>query len=314
MTTRLPTRSRRTWIGWAAAVGTLPYLVLKLLWLGGSSVGMVSPSAVEGPVMAAGNAITVVADVLLVVVVVALTHPWGYRLPAWMLLLTGWAGTGLLIPIALTILPATAVTAVAGGSIGDGSMAGWVGPLVYGSFAWQGGMLAVAFVLHARSRWLESVRVPGLLSLARPLAVGGAVVTVGSAVVHVSVGVTTPLPHLPLAALGLVGAAGVLAVTGGRPSRAAIVAGWVGSSAMCCSGLYATLLAVGVPGYPAAPGSAGIAQLGGSVGGLLLAVAGLVALAPRGSGLITPGGSRGIEVQPDRAGALRDGSAANTPR
>lgn len=287
-TTRTTTRSRRTWLGWAAAVGTLPYLVLKLLWLGGSSVGMVKPSAVEGSAVAAGNAITVVADVLLVVVVVALTHPRGGRLPAWTLLLTGWAGTGLLVPIALTILPTTVVTAVAGGSIGDGSMAGWVGPLVYGSFAWQGGVLAVAFALHARSRWLEAVSVSGPLDLARPLAAGGAVVAVGSAVVHLLVGVTTPLPHLPLAALGLVGAAGVLALTSGRPSRSAIVAGWVGSSAICCSGLYATLLAVGVSGYPASPGAAGIAQLGGSVGGLLLAVAGLAALTPRDGGLMTP--------------------------
>ncbi|MBO4237926.1 hypothetical protein [Pseudonocardia alni] len=281
MTTRTTTGSRRIWIGWAAAVGTLPYLVLKLIWLGGGSVGMVSPSAVEGATMVAGNAITVIADVLLVVVVVALTRPWGRRLPAWMLLLTGWAGTGLLVPIALTILPTVVITAVVGGSIGDGSMADWVGPLVYGSFAWQGGMLAIAFFLHARSRWLGAVRVPGLLAQARPLAVGGAVVTIGSAVVHSIAGVTTPLPHLPLAALGLVGTVGVLALAGGRPSRSAIVAGWVGSSAVCCSGLYATLLAVGVPGYPADPGVAGIAQLGGSVGGLLLAVAGLAALAPR---------------------------------
>ena len=147
MTTRTTTGSRRIWIGWAAAVGTLPYLVLKLIWLGGGSVGMVSPSAVEGATMVAGNAITVIADVLLVVVVVALTRPWGRRLPAWMLLLTGWAGTGLLVPIALTILPTVVITAVVGGSIGDGSMADWVGPLVYGSFAWQGGMLAIAFFL-----------------------------------------------------------------------------------------------------------------------------------------------------------------------
>jgi hypothetical protein len=275
---RVPVLQRA--LGWAATVGTIPYLTLKLAWLAGSDVGTARASAISDGVMVVGNAVTVGADVVLIGVAMALSHAWGSRLPAWTLLVPGWVATGFLIPIAVSIVPAVAAFAATGTVPGDGSLEPWVGPLVYGGFAWQGVFLAAAFAWNARTRWRPVIArtaaqpVAGV-SMTVALAVSAAVIAAG---LHVAAGLSVPLPHLPLAVFALVGAVGLVVLWSSRTERVrwfATIAVWCGSAAPACTGLYTTLLAVAVTGYAIPVGAAVFAQVTGLVAGTLVGTVGL---------------------------------------
>jgi len=123
-------------VGWAAVAGTLPYLTIKALWLARVDAGLPDPAMLTDSTMIAMNGITAAMDALVIALAMALTHRWGYRLPAWLLLLPVWVGTGFLVPIAVVNLPATVFLLGPGSTVADGSLAPWVGPLVYGGFAW----------------------------------------------------------------------------------------------------------------------------------------------------------------------------------
>jgi hypothetical protein len=142
--TATSTRAERA-VGWAAAAGTLPYLTLKAIWLSGNPVGVVDPAVMAGPAMGVLNGVTVLLALLVIALAFALTHPFGRRLPAWSLLLPMWVGTGLLLPVAISILPATLLLAAEGAGSPD-FLEAWVRPLVYGGFAWQAIFLLGAFV------------------------------------------------------------------------------------------------------------------------------------------------------------------------
>lgn len=292
-----PTRPRSPVAGrlvaGAAIGGTLPYLGLKVLWLTGHPVGTTDPSLLESTSMRAFNGVTAAMEACVIVLAIALTTGWGRRLPAVAVLLPGWVATGFLLPIAVSVLPATLV----GGSAGPGSgLAEWVRPMVYGGFAWQGTFLLAAFALYARARWSAAVRDAGPApEQTRPLmraAVGGgtvmAALSAGLQVLHgVSSGgdATGVVVALADAAFAVAGAAGVLALVRGTRVTAAVVAGWSGSAALFSWGLWTAvttlgaseLAAVGRPAY-------GLAQLTGLLGGFALAVAGLLALSGRSAG------------------------------
>ncbi len=151
----------RMMVGYAAILGTLPYLALKAAWLSGSTIGVLDRSMLDGTSMFVLNAVTAGMDLVAIVVALAFTHSWGLRVPAWLVLVPIWVGTGLLAPIALA-MPIAGVGAVvaAGGEDAAATtttafLEPWVQPMVYSGFAWQGVMLIVAFVLYARTRWTE---------------------------------------------------------------------------------------------------------------------------------------------------------------
>jgi hypothetical protein len=146
-------------VGYAAILGTLPYLALKAAWLSGGRIGVLDRSMFEGTSMYVLNTVTAGMDLVAIVVALAFTHSWGLRVPAWLVLVPIWVGTGLLAPIALA-MPIVGIGAV----VADGEDAAttttaflepWVQPMVYAGFAWQGVLLIVAFVLYARTRWTE---------------------------------------------------------------------------------------------------------------------------------------------------------------
>lgn len=147
-------------VGYAAVLGTLPYLALKGAWLSGSGIGVLDRSRFEGTSMYVLNTVTAGMDLVAIVVALAFTHSWGLRVPAWLVLVPIWVGTGLLAPIALATPIAGIGSVVAAG--GDDAatttsafLEPWVQPMVYAGFAWQGVTLIVAFVLYARTRWTE---------------------------------------------------------------------------------------------------------------------------------------------------------------
>jgi hypothetical protein len=94
-----PPRSRLL-LALGAAVGTVPYLGLKVAWIAGSGVGLPDPGPMHTPPMIAANAVTAALDVCVVLLALALTMGWGRRLPALVVLLPAWVGTGLLVPVA----------------------------------------------------------------------------------------------------------------------------------------------------------------------------------------------------------------------
>lgn len=296
--TPTPTGDRRTRtraLGWAAAAATLPYLTLKVLWLAGNPVGTTDPAFLTDPAITVLNAVTLVMDLVVVAVALGLTHRWGERAPAWLVLLPVWAGTGFLVPMALAALPATLLGITAGGgSDPGGPLEPWVQPLVYGGFAAQGVLLVAAFVGYARRRWSATVMVPAAASrslapLLRVVAGGGVVMTALSAALHaVAAGtaddVTASGVQTVSALLAVAGAAGVVALVRGRTAhrRLAVTAAWTGSGAMFSWGLWAAVTTMSAG--PLANGDAlvGMARLTGLLGGFALAVAALLALVGTG--------------------------------
>jgi hypothetical protein len=274
-------------LGWLAAVGTLPYLTIKFLWLSGSTVGAREPAFLSDPTTVVANAVTFALDLVVIGLALALTHRWGDRLPAWLVLLPMWVGTGFLVPMAVAVMPATAVKMVTE-EPGASAFEPWLPPVVYGGFAWQGVFLVAAFVAHAVRRWPDVFHTaappsPALVPLLRVIAAGGGVMAGFSAVLHLVVGlgagsaVTLGLATFD-AALAVAGAAGVVALVRARPAArwAAVAAAWTGSAAMFSWGLY--LIVVRIVVGPVADAAAGTAQLTGLLGGFALAVAGMLAL------------------------------------
>lgn len=146
-----PTRRHgraRLLVGYLSIAAILPYFLLKLAWVAGSTVGIATTSPIDADVLRGGNAVTMALEVVAAFIILAFTHSWGLRAPAWLVLAPAWVGTGLLAPFIFT------GPVVAGsGSAGDGSLAPWVGPLVYLGFGAQAVGIVVSFVLYVRARW-----------------------------------------------------------------------------------------------------------------------------------------------------------------
>ncbi|WP_354639314.1 hypothetical protein [Kitasatospora camelliae] len=149
-------RTLRPGLAALAVAATLPYLTLKLLWLCGSTVGMVDPATAEDPALWLLNLVTFGMDGVAALLALAFARPWGQRLPAGLVVLPMWVATGLLGPLLLALALTAAATLLLGGEAApaaDGFLRPWVYLLVYGGFAVQGAALAGAFGLYARGRW-----------------------------------------------------------------------------------------------------------------------------------------------------------------
>lgn len=281
-------------LGWLAAAGTLPYLTLKLQWLTGSTTGVTDPALLADPTIEVANAVTFGMDLVVIGLALALTHRWGDQLPAWLVLLPMWVGTGFLVPMAVSIMPAV-VFQVLTGETGGSPFEPWLQPLVYGGFAWQGVFLCAAFVAYAVRRWsgvvtAQASPAPGLVPFLRVVTAGGCVMAAASALLHLVVGLTagsaTALGVEAVnAALALAAAAGVVALLRARPVPpwAAVAAAWTGSAAMFAWGLYTVTIRMTTTAFAGgSDAAAGTAQVTGLLGGFALAVAGMLALVGTG--------------------------------
>jgi hypothetical protein len=143
----------------AALVATLPYLVLKVMWLAGSTVGMTDPDdlhEMSSTRFVAGNTITVLLMLVAAVFVVALTRPWADKVPARVVFVLGAGATGLLAPILLGLPVGLVVDAVATGDVGPApgtGMATWVFGVVYSGFGLLALAMAVLVIAHVVGRW-----------------------------------------------------------------------------------------------------------------------------------------------------------------
>jgi hypothetical protein len=169
-----------------AIVACVPYLGLKIAWLAGSHIGIPEGSELltaDGETttaLFALNLLTVLMDATVIVLALALTRPWGMRLPGWLMLAPLWIATGLLAPIVVGF-PATAAAELfssgdGGGGSGSGSgddvfLDPWVFTVVYTGFIIQALALGGLLALYIRDRWGHVLR--GRLAELRPSVQGG---------------------------------------------------------------------------------------------------------------------------------------------
>ncbi|MFH8622374.1 hypothetical protein ACH4A8_10780 [Streptomyces vietnamensis] len=289
-----------------AVLACLPYIALKVVWVAGGKLGIPAGSVLlEHPrMMVIVNAVSVVADVLVVVLALLLTQAWGRRFPAWLLALPMWAATGLLTPIMAGYPAQLAVALVTGdekaAAPADPFLDEWVFGVVYGGFILQGLALGTLFALYARDRWSPlwqgrlgelSARASGLGT--RALAVAGAVVALVPATLHVlwAAGSTTGLSTRLIAERDsddyvleanrflfiAVAVAFTLFLALRRPARlrvrTALALAWTASGAVGCWGAYLSLVALLPDPDPSkhVPGLVQLSYAGDMITGFLLA-------------------------------------------
>ncbi|MGW4702644.1 hypothetical protein [Streptomyces sp. NPDC004285] len=302
-----------------AILACLPYISLKVVWVAGGTLGIPAGSVLlERPqLMAIANAVSVVADVLVIVLALLLTQAWGRRFPAWLLALPMWAATGLLAPI-MTGYPAQLAVALFTGDEKAAAPAepfldDWVFAVVYGGFILQGLSLGTLFALYARDRWSRLWR--GRLGAlpagtsgpgARALAVAGAVAALVPATLHLmwAAGSTTGLSARRIAErdsdfyvleaqwAGFLVAAVVLTLflVLRRPARlrvrTTLALAWTASGAVGCWGAYMSLVALMPEPDPSkhVPGLVQLSYAGEMITGFLLAACVALFLRRRSAG------------------------------
>ena len=142
-----------------AALATVPYVVLKLMWLGGSTIGMTDAAdhaEMTGTRFVVGNLITIMLMLAAVAFLLALTRPWARRVPAWLVLVLGAGATGLLAPILLGLPIGMVIQLVLEGSVkpaDDTGLAPWVFGIVYSGFAVLAVAIAALVASYVVDRW-----------------------------------------------------------------------------------------------------------------------------------------------------------------
>jgi hypothetical protein len=295
--------------GYAAVAAALPYLSLKIAWLSGATIGFADPAFAHSPGLYALNALTAGLDLAAILVALAFTHRWGQRVPAWLVLLPTWVGTGLLAPIAVIGPFAAGYTLLSGNAVVpvDGPVRPWVYAMVYTGFVCEGLALATAFVLYARQRWplAFSSRVtdaePGATSgLQAVIGRGAAVLAglLGAAHLAWALGITAGQPdgrgvtaHVidgVYGVLALAAAAGVLALVG-RPARggrlwAPVTLVWAGSGSMFAWGAWGMVIVLSgsvIGGDKTGLAAVNLVAFGKVVAGVLIGTVAAFALAER---------------------------------
>ncbi|MEV0997500.1 hypothetical protein [Nonomuraea sp. NPDC050202] len=277
-----------------AVAAMLPYLTLKILWLTGSSLGVSDPSLMSDPAMVGLNAMTFGMDAVGLLLALAFTARWGMRLPALLVLLPLWVGTGLLSVIVVT---APIVVAAAGtAAFSGGPIAPWVYMMVYSGFLAQGVGLMAAFALYARDRWPAAFTTATGLPFPSPTRPLQAILAWAALPVAVVLGGVRLVQAFegPAAAAAQSGVKGLLAVAGAvalvmivrrrgaGPFWRPLVAAWLGSGSLFAWGLYVLIIrSVGGPMAAGAGDPADLVELFGMLTGLVMGLCGAFLLMER---------------------------------
>lgn len=189
-------RVARLVAGYGAIACALPYLVLKIVWLGGGTLGVADREMMRDAGMMALNAVTAGMDLVGIGIALAFTHRWGLRIPAWLLLPPMWVASGLLARFVVWVPITGAVKALAADPlprVTRGPVLPWVYVLVYIGFVGLGIGLMLAFALYARTRWADTIRSttgaspPGAThSVQVPLANAAALLAIAAAALHLA--------------------------------------------------------------------------------------------------------------------------------
>ncbi|MEV4111980.1 hypothetical protein [Nonomuraea sp. NPDC049695] len=266
-----------------AVAAMLPYLTLKVLWLTGSSIGTTDPGLLNDPAMVGLNAMTFGMEAVGLLLAAAFATRWGLRLPAWLVLLPLWVGTGLLSTVIVTV----PIMVLAGGlSVFEtgGPIEPWIYMMVYGGFIVQGAGLMTAFALYSRDRW------PHVFTTRVDQPFAGAtrsfqtVVAWGALLVAAPIGVIKLFGGLQDAVEGGFAVAGAVALVlmvgrrGRGPFWLPLVVAWLGAGSLFSGGLYEMI----VSSVRAPLGSlGGLVELFGMLTGLVMGMCGAFLLIER---------------------------------
>jgi hypothetical protein len=149
-----------------ACLAPVPYLVLKVLWLSGSTLGTTTAAgagAMHETRFVVGNLITVALMLVAVAFAIALTRPGAHRVPAWIVFVLGAGATGLLAPILLGLPLGLVIQLVTDGAVktsADEGLAPWVFGAVYSGFGLLGIAMAVLLAQYVVARWGDLIAVP----------------------------------------------------------------------------------------------------------------------------------------------------------
>ncbi|MCX5408093.1 hypothetical protein OHA37_30030 [Streptomyces sp. NBC_00335] len=260
-----------------AVAATVPYLALKTAWLAGSHLGIPAGSVLLEPrlLLTVANAVTVLMDAAVILLVLVLIRPWGKRVPSWLLVVPSFVATGLLTPIVLGfpgqlllrgmgLGPDEAAPTAAKPFLDD-----WVFHVVYTGFIVQAVALAGLFVPYARERWGRRWQGPLGARLPSPTGVvAGAAAALGAVVAaahfYWALGGTAGQNASQIAqyssdtavatavhgicALTAVAGAVLLARGGTRRAGWPLAVAWTGSAATLCWGMW--MLAAFTSGDP----------------------------------------------------------------
>lgn len=167
--------------GYGAAIAVTPYLLIKIIW----TIGLFLPTEQMGEASwRAINAATAVVAAVGILLALAFSRPWGERLPAWLVALPVWLGTGLLVPM-LLLAPVLGPAAI-NRDKGAGAADFWAYEQIFViiSLVGVGICLPLALAGYAKARWPEALggptdyaELPGhtrqlQITLARLVAVG----------------------------------------------------------------------------------------------------------------------------------------------
>ena len=143
--------------GYGAAIAVTPYMLIKIAW----TFGMFLPYESMGdPSWRAINATTAMLALVGIVLGMALSRPWGERLPAWAVILPAWVGTGLLVPMVL-LMPVLGPAAVArDAAAGSADVWAYEQIFVIVSLVGIGLGLPIALAGYAKARWPEALGGP----------------------------------------------------------------------------------------------------------------------------------------------------------
>lgn len=299
--------------GLGAAVAVTPYLLIKIVW----SFGLLVPTEeMAGADWRAVNAATACLAAVGIALAAAFSRPWGERLPAWLVALPVWVGTGLLVPM-LLLAPVLGPAAV-NRDREAGAPDFWVYEqvLVMVSLLGVGVGLPLALAGYARARWPEALGGPLAypepvggtrrlqVTLARMVAVG--CVLLGCVKAFWAAGGVTALDadaldrrdlwwHLLSASTAVwafAGAWGTLVLTARRGSRGFLppmAAAWVSSGMLFSYSVYGLLTLTGLQQpSPELPLAAALTREGGAVLGVAMVLTLLLTLHDRRRALRAP--------------------------
>lgn len=271
----------RRFSGYGVAIAVTPYLLIKIAWV----VGLFLPTEQMGEASwRAINAATAALAAVAILLAMAFCRPWGERLPAWVVALPVWVGTGLLVPMVL-LAPVLGPAAIARDrEAGAADVWAFEQILVMVSLVGIGIGLPLALAGYAKARWPEALSGPVdfgdrpghtrqlQIGLARLAAAG--CIPLGVTKVYWASGGTLGIDsgrldhrdvwwHLLSLSTGvwaLVGAWGLLVLATRRGARrflAPMAAAWISSAVLFSQNLYSSLSATRsdaqpVPEYPLA--------------------------------------------------------------
>lgn len=149
-------KMRRT-CGYGAAIAVTPYLLIKIAW----TFGLFIPTDQMGnDSWRAINATTMVLAAIGILLAMAFCRPWGERLPAWLVALPVWVGTGLLVPM-LLLAPVLGPAAMTRDKeAGAADFWAYEQLFVIVSLVGVGICLPLALAGYAKARWPEALGGP----------------------------------------------------------------------------------------------------------------------------------------------------------